>query len=80
MGPLLSAIAAISLAQGTIAHLPSRHYTSADGLAQDFVIRLALDPEGFLWIATSAGLSRFDGERFMTFGPQEGSRAAPSTT
>ena len=72
MGPLLSAIAAISLAQGTIAHLPSRHYTSADGLAQDFVIRLALDPEGFLWIATSAGLSRFDGERFTTFGPAEG--------
>ena len=30
--------------------------------------RIVSDPEGFLWIATSGGLSQFDGDRFTTPG------------
>ncbi|HET9300338.1 MAG TPA: two-component regulator propeller domain-containing protein, partial [Candidatus Polarisedimenticolaceae bacterium] len=51
---------------------PMRHYTTADGLAQDGVEKLAFDGDGFLWIGTDGGLCRFDGERFTRFGPADG--------
>lgn len=45
--------------------VPSQqHYTSADGLLVDDVGRLLVDRDGFVWIATSRGVSIFDGERF----------------
>jgi ligand-binding sensor domain-containing protein len=52
--------------------LPIRTYTSADGLAQDRVKRIVLDSRGFLWFCTSAGLSRFDGSRFVTYDSNQG--------
>src|SRR5882672_10606418 len=61
-------------AQAATARLPVRHYTSADGLAQDQVQRLAVDADGFVWVATAGGLSRFDGSRFANFGEAEGLR------
>src|SRR5262245_2503254 len=62
-------------ARGAVhARLPVRHYTSADGLAQDQVLRMTLDAEGFLWIVSAGGLSRFDGERFTVFGEADGLR------
>lgn len=42
---------------------------SADGLANDQVNCVAQDAEGFLWIGTGNGLSRFDGLRFKNFYP-----------
>jgi ligand-binding sensor domain-containing protein/two-component sensor histidine kinase len=72
-----AAIAALLLAVAAPAatrRLPMRHYTAADGLPQDQVQRLAADDEGFLWIATAAGLSRFDGQRFVNFGEADGLR------
>jgi ligand-binding sensor domain-containing protein/two-component sensor histidine kinase len=72
-----AAIAALLLAVAAPAatrRLPTRHYTAADGLSQDQVQRLAVDDEGFLWIATAAGLSRFDGQRFVNFGEADGLR------
>jgi ligand-binding sensor domain-containing protein len=51
-------------AHAATAHLPVRRYTSADGLAQDEIRRMAFDAEGFLWIGTVGGLSRFDGVFF----------------
>ncbi len=44
--------------------LPLRHYTTADGLASNSIYGIAADPRGFLWFATSEGLSRFDGFGF----------------
>ncbi len=51
---------------------PIRAYNTSDGLAQDRVNAIAGDERGFLWFATSGGLSQFDGYRFTTW---EGSRA-----
>ncbi len=36
-----------------------RNYTTADGLAGDFILSLCLDPGGDLWIGTTRGLSRY---------------------
>ena len=47
-------------------------YTSQDGLAHDRVLRIVRDSRGFLWFCTPEGLSRFDGQRFRTFGVAEG--------
>jgi ligand-binding sensor domain-containing protein/two-component sensor histidine kinase len=52
--------------------LPIRTYTTADGLAEDGVIAIASDSRGFLWFATSAGISKFDGYRFTSWDDQHG--------
>ncbi|HRH44548.1 MAG TPA: two-component regulator propeller domain-containing protein, partial [Pyrinomonadaceae bacterium] len=48
-------------------HLPVKIYTSADGLGSGFVDYLKRDSNGFLWICTRDGLSRFDGSQFITY-------------
>jgi ligand-binding sensor domain-containing protein/signal transduction histidine kinase len=52
--------------------LPIRYYTVADGLAEDRVNAIVPDSRGFVWIATSGGLSRFDGYRMKTYGVEDG--------
>src|ERR1035441_1739087 len=52
--------------------LPIRTYTTADGLAADRVDRIVADSRGFLWFCTPEGLSRFDGNRFVNYGVEEG--------
>ena len=52
--------------------LPIRTYTTADGLAADRVDRIVADSRGFLWFCTPEGLSRFDGNRFVNYGVNEG--------
>ena len=49
-----------------------RTYTTADGLASLKVDHIAEDRDGYLWFATSAGVSRFDGEAFRTSTPHDG--------
>ena len=51
---------------------PLRAYTAADGLAHDRVTSILADSHGFLWFSTANGLSRFDGSRFITYGPDDG--------
>jgi ligand-binding sensor domain-containing protein/signal transduction histidine kinase len=46
------------------AQLPLRRYTTADGLANNAVRSIASDARGYLWFATTEGLSRFDGVGF----------------
>lgn len=43
------------------------HYTTGNGLPQNSVNGMVMDENGFLWLATEAGLVRFDGQRFQTF-------------
>jgi signal transduction histidine kinase/ligand-binding sensor domain-containing protein/CheY-like chemotaxis protein/HPt (histidine-containing phosphotransfer) domain-containing protein len=43
------------------------HLSVEDGLAQETVLAMAQDRDGFMWFGTQAGLSRFDGYRFVNF-------------
>jgi ligand-binding sensor domain-containing protein/signal transduction histidine kinase len=66
--PLAVLLPALSHAQ----QLPIRYYTVADGLAEDRVNGIVADSRGYVWIATSGGLSRFDGYRIKTYGVEDG--------
>lgn len=48
------------------------NYNVKDGLASSTVYDICQGPEGFIWFATDAGLSRFDGNRFKNFGTEDG--------
>ena len=48
-------------------HYSYRHYTIFDGLPQNQCVRMFQDHNGFIWIATKHGVSRFDGKIFRTF-------------
>ncbi|WP_082491196.1 two-component regulator propeller domain-containing protein [Duganella sp. Leaf126] len=37
------------------------------GLAQESVLAIAQDPQGFIWLGTQAGLTRFDGYRTVSY-------------
>lgn len=57
------------LALGAVAATPQadysvRQWTAADGLPTEDIEAVAQDGGGFLWLATSRGLLRFDGARF----------------
>jgi signal transduction histidine kinase/ligand-binding sensor domain-containing protein len=52
--------------------LPLTTYTTRDGLASDTVSAAVEDDLGFVWFATSRGLSRFDGIGFRNFGRDHG--------
>jgi len=52
--------------------LPWSVYDSSNGLAGDAVRDLLQDSQGYLWIATSSGLSRFDGREFRNYDRREG--------
>lgn len=43
------------------------HLDTDDGLAQNSVMAMAQDAEGFLWFATENGLNRYDGNGFLHF-------------
>jgi ligand-binding sensor domain-containing protein/signal transduction histidine kinase len=47
------------------------------GLPQSQVRSLAQTPDGYLWLGSDDGLARFDGLRFVTFGPAEGIKVGP---
>ena len=42
-------------------HYQFRHLTTSDGLADNEVIDMLKDNEGFLWCVTSSAINRFDG-------------------
>ncbi|WP_367870893.1 two-component regulator propeller domain-containing protein [Luteolibacter sp. Populi] len=52
-----------------------RNWTTRDGLPQDHIRAIARSRDGFLWLATDAGLARFDGFGFKTYGLRDGLRA-----
>lgn len=55
-----------SLAQSVPGYTITR-YTDENGLPQNSVNAIAQDSKGFWWLATEAGLVRFDGQSFFTF-------------
>lgn len=48
------------------------HFSTNDGLPSSEVHDILQDKEGYLWIATDNGVSRFDGYRFKNFGAKQG--------
>ncbi|NLR81215.1 sensor histidine kinase [Chitinophaga eiseniae] len=52
----------------TMPHYFVKHFTDEDGLPQNSVKGIVPDKNGFLWLATENGLSRFDGNYFFNFG------------
>jgi ligand-binding sensor domain-containing protein len=62
----------ISRAPIAAARLPIQVLTAAQGLSGNAIHKIVRDRHGFLWFCTDEGLSRFDGYRFVNFGPSEG--------
>ena len=52
--------------------LGSIHFNVNDGLPSSEVHDLLQDKEGYIWIATDNGVSRFNGYTFRNFGPEDG--------
>lgn len=52
--------------------LPFRLYTTADGLPNNQARKIYQDKKGYLWFATSEGLSRFDGYNFTNYDDRDG--------
>lgn len=71
--------AALVAATAGAERLPARVYTTADGLANDRVDHGTRDARGYLWFATQDGVSRFDGQRFDSFGVADGLPAAETS-
>ena len=53
-------------------HFNVQKYTVNDGLADSYVLTVCEDSQGFLWLGTINGLSRFDGKEFINYGYAEG--------
>lgn len=49
-----------------------KNYTVEDGLAQSQINDINQDSQGYLWIGTESGLSRFDGLNFVNFSIDDG--------
>ncbi|MBC7651938.1 MAG: hypothetical protein H7101_09320, partial [Deinococcales bacterium] len=47
-------------------------FTVNDGLPSNYIYRAVEDNNGFLWVATDAGIARFDGKHFQVFTTQHG--------
>ena len=48
----------------------STHMTTTDGLANNSVCYVFQDSKGFIWMGTLNGLSRYDGNTFVTLLPE----------
>jgi signal transduction histidine kinase/ligand-binding sensor domain-containing protein len=55
-------------------------WTQAQGLPQDSVRAIKQTLDGYLWLATDEGLSRFDGYDFVTFSVEAGSLPSNAVT
>ncbi|TCZ86020.1 two-component regulator propeller domain-containing protein [Lysobacter sp. N42] len=76
---IVAALAAlIAFAPAASAGLPEtprpRQFTVADGLPSNRINAIAQDRRGYLWIATSDGLARFDGVGFRVWRAEQGLR------
>lgn len=44
-----------------------KHFGVEDGLSNSYITDITQDGQGFIWIATESGLSRFDGKNFTVY-------------
>lgn len=62
----------ISAGEGLGQTINFRNFTVSDGLSNSNVYHTLQDSRGFLWIATSSGVNRFDGKSFELFTTDNG--------
>ena len=70
-----AACLALATAWTAVAAVRDIHFVRAGserGLAQSTITALAQDAGGFVWVGTQGGLSRYDGQRFVSFREQPG--------
>ncbi|AFK02137.1 putative signal transduction histidine kinase [Emticicia oligotrophica DSM 17448] len=60
---------AILLPKSLAQNLSFETITTKNGLASNNVLGIVKDSQGYLWIATNLGISRYDGYHFQSFGP-----------
>ena len=53
------------------------NFTYEDGLPDNTVFQIVKDTSGFVWIATSGGLARYDGSNFKTIHHDEDNKDSP---
>lgn len=63
----LQSVGGGAIRQGSLAQLGLESWAPDSGLAGSWVREIIQGSDGFLWIGTSAGLSRFDGRRFVNY-------------
>jgi serine/threonine protein kinase len=49
-----------------------RNFGVTEGLSNLAVRQIYQDRVGFIWVSTENGIFRYDGERFQSFGPEQG--------
>ncbi|MGH7978226.1 MAG: sensor histidine kinase, partial [Limisphaerales bacterium] len=54
-----------------------RSWQREQGLPENYVRALAQTRDGYIWVGTDEGVSRFDGVNFFSLGPQEGFQGGP---
>ena len=88
MRPLRLAVYLLSSATALFALDPHKaltqytraEWTQADGLPQDTIRAIAQTADGYLWLGTDEGLTRFDGYDFVTLTKDSGSLPSNSIT
>src|SRR5258708_1317369 len=56
------------------------HYTTKDGLSNNYISGLGQDSTGYIWISTNYGLNRFDGNSFKQFLHSDEPNSIPDNT
>lgn len=66
----------ILLARSAVASVEVRstHMTTGNGIANNSIRYIYQDSKGFIWMGTLNGLSRYDGNSFVTFRPEGGNK------
>src|SRR5207249_2649041 len=78
LGIMLLAPAANSLCAATNSSWYARSWQTDEGLPDNIVAGVAQSKDGYLWVATHAGLASFDGIRFREFAAASGEGASSS--
>jgi signal transduction histidine kinase/ligand-binding sensor domain-containing protein/CheY-like chemotaxis protein len=68
---LLVALVAFAIPGTAQEYNVSRHISSSNGLSNDFVLSLAIDGQGYVWVATEAGVNRIAGNICQPFPSSE---------
>ncbi|WP_169513346.1 hybrid sensor histidine kinase/response regulator transcription factor [Flexithrix dorotheae] len=60
-------------------HIFFYHYSTANGLSENFIHSIVQDDLGYIWFGTINGLNRFDGHDFKVYKPEPGTNNAISS-